>query len=74
MVHHRSQPSLQEFVVAIPALFLNLNEVFSLTSIGTLFAFVLVCGGVLVLQQQKDRPPGKFKVPYINANLFIRQC
>lgn len=61
---------LTGFVVAIPALFLNLNEVFSLTSIGTLFAFVLVCGGVLVLQQQKDRPPGKFKVPYINGQFI----
>ena len=61
---------LTGFVVAIPALFLNLNEVFSLTSIGTLFAFVLVCGGVLVLQQQKDRPKSKFKVPYINAQFI----
>jgi len=61
---------LTGFVVAIPALFLNLNEVFSLTSIGTLFAFVLVCGGVLVLQQQKDRPKSKFKVPYLNAQFI----
>lgn len=58
---------LTGFVVAVPALFLNLNEVLSLTSIGTLFAFVLVCGGVLVLQQRKDRPESKFKVPFING-------
>ena len=58
---------LTGFVVAIPALFLNLNEVLSLTSIGTLFAFVLVCGGILVLQTQPDRPVSKFKVPYING-------
>ena len=38
------------FVVAVPALFLNLTLVTDLTSIGTLFAFVLVCAGVLVLQ------------------------
>jgi Ca2+/Na+ antiporter len=56
--------------VAVPALFLNLNEVFALTSIGTLFAFVLVCGGVLALQQRKDRPPSKFKVPYINGQFI----
>jgi amino acid transporter len=31
------------FVVAIPALFLNLTMVTDLCSIGTLFAFVLVC-------------------------------
>ena len=61
---------LTGFVVAIPALFLNLNEVLSLTSIGTLFAFVLVCGGILVLQTQPDRPVSKFKVPYINGQFI----
>ena len=33
-------------LVAIPCLFTNLTEMTDLTSIGTLFAFVLVCGGV----------------------------
>ncbi len=61
---------LTGFVVAVPALFLNLGEVLSLTSIGTLFAFVLVCGGVLVLQQRKDKPESKFKVPYINGQIL----
>jgi APA family basic amino acid/polyamine antiporter len=61
---------LTGIVVAVPALFLNLGEVLSLTSIGTLFAFVLVCGGVLALQQQKDRPESKFKVPYLNAQFI----
>ncbi len=61
---------LTGIVVAVPALFLNLSTVLSLTSIGTLFAFVLVCGGVLVLQKQKDRPESKFKVPYINAQFI----
>ncbi|KGO87147.1 amino acid permease [Flavobacterium suncheonense] len=55
------------FVVAIPALFLNLTMVTDLCSIGTLFAFVLVCSGVLVLQNKKDIPRGKFKTPYINS-------
>jgi basic amino acid/polyamine antiporter, APA family len=58
-------------VVAIPALFLNLSTVLALTSIGTLFAFVLVCGGVLVLQLRKDKPESKFKVPYINAQFIF---
>lgn len=62
---------LTGFVVAIPALFLNLQQVLSLTSIGTLFAFVLVCGGVLVLQQRKDRPESKFRVPFINAQFIF---
>ncbi|MCY7309742.1 MAG: amino acid permease [Chitinophagaceae bacterium] len=57
-------------VVAVPALFLNLSEVLSLTSIGTLFAFVMVCGGILVLQQRKDRPESKFKVPFVNAQFI----
>ncbi|HQZ51686.1 MAG TPA: amino acid permease, partial [Chitinophagaceae bacterium] len=61
---------LTGLVVGIPALFLNLNEVISLTSIGTLFAFVLVCAGVLALQQRKNRPESKFKVPYINGQFI----
>ena len=55
------------FVVAIPALFMNLTMVTDLCSIGTLFAFVLVCAGVLVLQNKPDIPRGKFKTPYINS-------
>jgi basic amino acid/polyamine antiporter, APA family len=55
------------FVVAIPALFLNLTMVTDLCSIGTLFAFVLVCAGVLVLQNKPDIPRGKFKTPYLNS-------
>lgn len=57
--------------VAIPAMFLNLDVVLALTSIGTLFAFVLVCGGVLVLQKQKNKPASKFKVPFVNGKYII---
>jgi amino acid transporter len=59
------------FVVAVPALFMNLQDVTDLCSIGTLFAFVLVCAGVLVLQDRKDIPRGKFKTPYINAKYIM---
>ncbi len=59
------------FVVAIPSLFLNLTEVTDLTSIGTLFAFVLVCGGVLVLQRSNQRIERRFKIPYINSKYII---
>ena len=59
------------FVVAIPALFLNLTMVTDLCSIGTLFAFVLVCAGVLVLQNKTDIPRGKFKTPYVNSKFFM---
>ena len=59
------------FVVAVPALFLNLTMVTDLCSIGTLFAFVLVCAGVLVLQNKPDIPRGKFKTPYVNAKYIL---
>lgn len=62
---------LTGLVVAIPALFLNLSVVLALTSIGTLFAFVLVCGGVIVLQNQPERPASRFRVPYINSKFIL---
>jgi len=58
------------FVVAIPALFMNLTEVTDLTSIGTLFAFVLVCGGVLLLPREAAKK-GKFHLPYINSKWIV---
>jgi basic amino acid/polyamine antiporter, APA family len=59
------------FVVAVPALFMNLKMVTDLCSIGTLFAFVLVCGGVLVMQARKDGPKGTFKTPYLNSKYVM---
>ena len=59
------------FVVAVPALFMNLTMVTDLCSIGTLFAFVLVCAGVLVLQNRPDIPRGKFKTPYVNSKFVF---
>jgi APA family basic amino acid/polyamine antiporter len=66
------------FVVAIPALFMNLTEVTDLTSIGTLFAFVLVCGGVLLLPKEAA-VKGKFQIPYVNSRfiapvIFVAGC
>lgn len=47
-------------------LFIDDKLMTDLTSIGTLFAFALVSGGVLVLPRvQKQK--GKFSLPYINA-------
>ena len=61
------------FVVAIPALFMNLTEVTDLTSIGTLFAFVLVSGGILVLNPLgKSFDEGKsFVVPYADSRRYL---
>lgn len=53
-------------VVGIPLLFTNEEFVLDFTSIGTLFAFVLVCGGVLLLPR-KEREKGRFHLPYFNA-------
>jgi len=61
------------FLVAIPALFMNLTEVTDLTSIGTLFAFILVSGGILVLNPlgKRDANEKGFKVPYFNCRYFL---
>jgi len=59
------------FVVAIPALFMNLKMVTDLCSIGTLFAFVLVCGGVLVMQTRQGGSQASFKTPYLNASYVM---
>ncbi|MFQ3598277.1 MAG: amino acid permease [Chloroherpetonaceae bacterium] len=54
-------------VVGVPALIVDMNVVTDLTSIGTLFAFLLVSGGVLVLEKTNPTAERKFKIPYINA-------
>src|SRR5690606_3247425 len=59
-------------VVAIPALFMSLDEVLALTSIGTLFAFVLVCGGILALQMRKEQLTSRIKAHYINGKFVFR--
>lgn len=59
--------------VAVPSLFMNLTEVTDLTSIGTLFAFVLVSGGVLIMDAQKSESQFKprFKVYYLNSRYLL---
>jgi APA family basic amino acid/polyamine antiporter len=50
---------------------MNLTIVTDLCSIGTLFAFVLVCAGVLKLETMPDRPKGKFRTPYLNSKFIM---
>jgi amino acid transporter len=57
--------------VAIPALFLNLKEVTDLSSIGTLFAFVVVNAGVIRMESHRNEFHTGFKVPYINGRLLV---
>src|SRR3546814_15517323 len=59
------------FVVAIPVLFMNMYIVADLCSIGTLFAFTLVCAGVLRIQTDPDAPREKSKTTYINARYVM---
>jgi amino acid transporter len=57
-------------VVGLPILFTDKTFVLDFTSIATLFAFVLVCGGVLLLPK-KEKVKGKFHLPYINARYIF---
>lgn len=56
--------------VGIPILFTDKDFVLDFTSIATLFAFVLVCGGVLLIPT-KEKLPGKFNMPYINSKFLF---
>jgi amino acid transporter len=58
-------------IVAVPALFMQSSLMTDLTSIGTLFAFVLVSGGVLMLPKIDDSMRKGFKLPYINGKLIV---
>ncbi len=49
--------------VAVFAAFANINEVVELTNIGTLFAFVLVSAGVIILRRTDPARPRPFRVP-----------
>ncbi|HEY0040676.1 MAG TPA: amino acid permease, partial [Flavisolibacter sp.] len=55
-------------LVGVPILFTDKTFVLDFTSIGTLFAFVLVCGGVLLIPR-KEKVAGKFHLPYFNSKL-----
>jgi basic amino acid/polyamine antiporter, APA family len=64
-------------VVGVPIFFTDENFVLDFTSIGTLFAFVLVCGGVLMLSPQSEaelierETKGKFRIPYVNSKFIF---
>jgi APA family basic amino acid/polyamine antiporter len=58
-------------VVAIPSLFLNLAEVADLTSLGTLFAFAIVCAGVLKMDATGETAKAKYRVYYLNSRYFL---
>jgi APA family basic amino acid/polyamine antiporter len=43
----------------------NIDIIIELTNIGTLFAFVLVCIGILILRHREPNRPRKFRVPFV---------
>jgi amino acid transporter len=57
-------------VVGVPILFTDKTFVLDFTSIATLFAFVLVCGGVLLIPR-KEKLGGRFHLPYINGQFIF---
>lgn len=50
-------------LIALVAAFTNIDEMVDLTNIGTLFAFVLVCFGIIILRVKEPHRPRAFKVP-----------
>ncbi len=56
--------------VGVPLLFTDKTFVLDFTSIATLFAFVLVCGGVMLIPR-KEKVAGKFTIPYINGKFIF---
>ncbi len=57
-------------LVAVPSLFMNLTEVTDLTSIGTLFAFILVSAGVIIMDKN-NTVRGSFRIPFISSRKFL---
>lgn len=57
-------------VVGVPILFTDANFVLDFTSIGTIFAFILVCGGVLLLPK-RDKVEGGFHMPFVNSKFIF---
>lgn len=67
---------LTGFIVGVPIFFVDMNVVVDVCSLGTLFAFALVCAGVLQLEEDRKKPghnlpDSKFKIPYVNAKYII---
>jgi len=56
---------LTGLIVGVTAMFTTIDEMVDLTNIGTLFAFMLVCAGIIILRKKEpDRPRG-FRTPWV---------
>lgn len=58
-------------MVALPIFFVDINMVTDICSAGTLFAFILVCAGVLKLRTDPNAPKSAFKTPFVNAKYIL---
>lgn len=74
-IHKKYQtPSFSTIItgllVGVPILFTDKVFILDFTSIATLFAFVLVCGGVLLIPRKK-KEPGRFNLPFIPSRYIF---
>jgi basic amino acid/polyamine antiporter, APA family len=62
--------------VGVCAMFTSIDEMVDLTNIGTLFAFILVCAGILILRKREPNRPRAFKTPWspLTPVLGILSC
>jgi APA family basic amino acid/polyamine antiporter len=51
--------------VALVSAVANINEIVELTNIGTLFAFILVCIGIMILRVREPNRPRAFRTPWV---------
>lgn len=58
-------------VVGIPSLFFKMDFFVDLTSVGTFFAFIMVCAGVLYMDYSGLSEKSKFRVPYVNGKYLV---
>lgn len=59
------------FVVGFPILFTDLQLMVDACSIGTLFAFVLVCAAVIRMDGNPNAIRGSFKTPFVDAKIVM---
>jgi APA family basic amino acid/polyamine antiporter len=51
--------------VGVCSMFTNIDEMVNLTNIGTLFAFILVCAGILIMRKREPERPRGFRTPWV---------
>ncbi len=56
---------LTGLVVGVTSMFTSIDEMVDLTNIGTLFAFVLVCTGIIILRKREPDRPRAFRTPLV---------